>query len=247
MYLVGDIGNTETKICLFNNKKKLIKRKTFNTNYIKYLNLKKNLKFINLYHKSIKKILFSSVVPDVFVDIKKFLKKKFKLEAKELKQCNLKKILKVDVNMKQVGSDRLANAISAINNKDNFIILDFGTATTFDVVLKNRYKGGIIAPGVKLSLKTLVDKAKLIPNTKLIKIKNIIGKNTQNAVRSGFYWGYQGLIENIIKLIEKDKKKNFKIIFTGGLSHLYKNSIKKKIKIDKDLTIKGLIKLIDKR
>ena len=120
---------------------------------------------------------------------------------------NLKKILKIEVNTKQVGSDRLANAISVINNKDNFIILDFGTATTFDVVLKNKYKGGIIAPGVNLSLKTLVEKAKLIPNTKLTKIKNIIGKNTQNAVRSGFYWGYQGLIENMINLIEKNIKK----------------------------------------
>ena len=63
---------------------------------------------------------------------------------------NLKKILKIEVNKYQVGSDRLANAISVINNKDNFIILDFGTATTFDVVLKNKYKGGIIAPGVNL-------------------------------------------------------------------------------------------------
>ncbi len=157
----------------------------------------------------------------------------------------MNKILKIDVNKKQVGSDRLANAISVINNKDNFIILDFGTATTFDVVLKDRYKGGVIAPGVALSLETLVKKARLIPHTKLTKIKNIVGKNTQNAVRSGFYWGYQGLIEKIINLIEKRNKKNFKIIFTGGLSHLYKDTIKKKIKIDKDLTIKGLLRLAD--
>ena len=95
-------------------------------------------------------------------------------------------------------------------DKDNFIILDFGTATTFDVVLKNRYMGGIIAPGVNLSLKTLIKKARLIPDTKLTKIKNIIGKNTQNAVRSGFYWGYQGLIENIINLIKKKIKQILK-------------------------------------
>ena len=125
----------------------------------------------------------------------------------------MKKILKIDVNKKQVGSDRIANAISIINNKDNFIILDFGTATTFDVILKNRYKGGIIAPGVNISLETFVEKARLIPNTKLTKIKNIIGKNTQNAVKSGFYWGYQGLIENIINLIEKKNKKNLRLFY----------------------------------
>ena len=244
MFIIGDIGNTETKICLFNKKRKLLKKKTFNTADLNNLNLKKNLKFLMSYKKKIKKILFSSVVPEVYEYIKISLNKKFKPKVKELKQYNLKKILKIDVNKKQVGSDRLANAISVINNKDNFIILDFGTATTFDVVLKNRYKGGIIAPGVNLSLETLVEKARLIPNTKLTKTKNIIGKNTQNAVKSGFYWGYQGLIENIINLIEKNNKRKFKIIFTGGLSHLYKNTIKKKIKVDKDLTIKGLLKLI---
>ena len=245
MYLIGDIGNTETKICLFNDKKKLLKKKILNTSILQKKNIYNNFKFLNLYNKKIEKIIFSSVVPNVFKNIKRFIKKKFKLEVKELKQINLKKILTVDVNMKQVGSDRLANAISLINGKDNFIILDFGTATTFDVVLKNRYKGGIIAPGVNLSLKTLVEKAKLIPNTRLTKIKDIIGKNTQNAVRSGFYWGYQGLIENIINLIKRKNKKNFKIIFTGGLSHLYKDSLKNKIKVDRDLTIKGLLRLID--
>ena len=245
MYVIGDIGNTETKVCLFN-KKKLLKKEILNTKNIKNYNINDNLKFIKFYRKKIKKIVFCSVVPSVFTNIKRSIKKKYKLEVKELKQYNLKKLLKIDVNMKQVGSDRLANAISVINNKDNFIILDFGTATTFDVVLKNRYKGGIIAPGVNLSLKTLVEKAKLIPNTKLTRIKNIIGKTTQNAVKSGFYWGYQGLIENIINLIQKKYKKNFKIIFTGGLSHLYKNTIKKKIKVDKDLTINGLLRLIDK-
>tara|TARA_Y100000591_G_C21685254_1_gene620209 strand:- start:186 stop:929 length:744 start_codon:yes stop_codon:yes gene_type:complete len=245
MYLIGDIGNTETKICLFNNKKKLLNKKILNTNNLKKKNISKNLRFINSHHKKIDKVLFSSVVPNVFENIKRFIKKNLRKEIKELKQVNLNKILKVDVNMKQVGSDRLANALSVINGKDNFIILDFGTATTFDVVLKNRYKGGIIAPGVNLSLRTLVEKAKLIPHTNLTKIKNIVGKNTQSAVRSGFYWGYQGLIENIINLIKRKNKKNFKIIFTGGLSHLYKDVLKNKIKVDRDLTIKGLLRLIN--
>ena len=245
MYLIGDIGNTETKICLFSNKRKLLKKKIFDTSNFEKINLSDRFKFLNSYRKKIDKTIFSSVVPNVYKNVKESIKKKLRVEVKELKQLNLKKILKIEVNTKQVGSDRLANAISVINNKDNFIILDFGTATTFDVVLNNQYKGGIIAPGVNLSLKTLVEKAKLIPNTKLTKIKNIIGKNTQNAVRSGFYWGYQGLIENMINLIERKYKKNFRIIFTGGLSHLFKDSIKKKIKVDRDLTIKGLLRLVD--
>jgi len=130
-----------------------------------------------------------------------------------------------------------------IDNKNNFIVIDFGTATNFDVIIKNQYIGGILAPGVQLSLNNLVDRASLIQNTKLEKIKNVIGKSTNTAIRSGFYHGYSGLIDNIIKLIIKQTGKSFKIILTGGLAHLFKNSIKRKSIIKKDLTINGILKV----
>ena len=246
MYIFGDIGNSETKVFLVNSKNKIIRNTNFSSKKMNDKVLNQKFRYLVRDFKSINKILFCSVVPKSFNLIKKFLSKKIKKRCYEIKDLKLRQLINIKVNFKQVGSDRLTNAISLLNKKDNFIILDFGTATTFDVVLRNRYKGGIIAPGVNLSLKTLIEKAKLIPNTKLKKIKNIIGKNTQNAVRSGFYWGYQGLIENIINLIKKKYKKEFKIIFTGGLAHLYKNTIQKKVQVDKDLTIKGLFKLIDK-
>jgi len=130
-----------------------------------------------------------------------------------------------------------------MNKKNNYIILDFGTATTFDVVVNNTYIGGIIAPGVKLSLTTLSNKATLIPKIELKKINKVIGKNTISAVRSGFFWGYAGLIDNIIDLIKKETRKSFKVILTGGFSDLFKNSIKTKVIQNKDITIKGLIKI----
>ena len=136
----------------------------------------------------------------------------------------------------------MANAIGSMNNKNNFIILDFGTATTFDVLVKDVYHGGIISPGIKLSLDTLVENASLIPNLKLKKIHKVIGSDTVNAVRSGFFWGYRGLIENIVNLIKKETKKSFKIIVTGGFSHLFNKFNNKKITINKDITVKGLIK-----
>ena len=80
---------------------------------------------------------------------------------------NLKSLIKIKVNYKQVGSDRITNAISLLDKKNNFIILDFGTATTFDVLIKDSYAGGVIAPGVRLSLDTLSDKATLIPRIDL--------------------------------------------------------------------------------
>ena len=149
----------------------------------------------------------------------------------------------IKVNFKQVGSDRITNSISLMDKRNNYIILDFGTATTFDVLIKNTYFGGIIAPGIKLSLNTLSDKAILIPKIELKKINKVIGNNTISAVRSGFFWGYAGLIDNIIKLIKKETGKSFKVILTGGFSDLFKKSIKTKIIQNKDITIKGLIKI----
>ena len=155
----------------------------------------------------------------------------------------LRSLINIKVNFKQVGSDRLTNAISLLNNKDNFIILDFGTATTFDVITQKTYRGGIIALGIKISLNTLSDKATLIPKINLKQMKKVIGIDTISAVRSGFFWGYSGLIDNIINLIKKETGKSFKLVITGGFSDLFKNSIKTKLKQNKDITIKGLIKI----
>ena len=90
----------------------------------------------------------------------------------------------------------------------------------------------------------MVNKADQIPYFTLRKINKVIGNNTVTALRSGFFWGYTGLINNILYLIKKKNKKNFKIILTGGFSYLFKDSIKFKTIIDKDITIKGLIKIL---
>jgi len=241
MIIVGDIGNTETKICLVNSKNIIIKRVTLITKKINYSLLKKSLSSLNLKDKIIDKCLFCSVVPKSFDLIKKFFKKTYKIKCNELKKLKLNKLIKIKVNYKQIGSDRLANAISVVNNKDNFIILDFGTATTFDVLIKNTYHGGVIAPGVKLSLDTLTDKATQIPKISLKKTNKVVGLNTISAVRAGFFWGYKGLIDNIINLIKKETKMSFKLIITGGFSNLFKNSTKTKVTLNKDITINGLI------
>ena len=243
MYLLGDIGNSETKLCLVSKKNKILKKIIFLTKDINQKKLEKNFKNLKLDYKKIEKILFCSVVPKSFNLIKKYLFKKTKVKCNEVKNLNLKSLIKIKVNYKQVGSDRITNAISLMNNKDNFIILDFGTATTFDVLIKNTYTGGIIAPGIRLSLNTLSDKATLIPKINLKLIKNVIGKDTISAVRSGFFWGYAGLIDNIINLIKKETGKSFKVIITGGFSNLFKNSIKTKASHNQDITIKGLLKI----
>ncbi len=243
MYILGDIGNSETKIFLVNSNNKIIKSTNFSSKQINNKILKLKFNFLIKDFMMIKKILFCSVVPKSFNVIKKFLSRNIKRRCYEVKDLNLKSLVNINVNYNQVGSDRLTNAISIINNKDNFIIIDFGTATTFDVIINKIYKGGIIAPGVKVSLNSLSDKATLIPKINLKKIKNVIGVDTISAVRSGFFWGYSGLVDNIINLIKKETKKSFKLVITGGFSDLFKNSIKNKLILDKNITIKGLIKI----
>ena len=138
MYLIGDIGNTDIKICLFDKNYKAVKKLILKTNLISNKYLASNLNFLMKYSGKINIILFSSVVPPIYSVIRKFLKNKLKKKCIELKQLNLNKLVKIMVNKKQVGSDRISNAIGIINKKSNYIILDFGTATTFDVVIKDK-------------------------------------------------------------------------------------------------------------
>ena len=243
MYIFGDIGNSETKLFLVDKKEKILKRINLPTNYINYRNIDKKIKSLTKNINNIEKILFCSVVPKFFNLIKKYFSKKTKVKCHEIKDLNLRSLIRIKVNFRQVGSDRLANAISLQNNRENFIILDFGTATTFDVVIKKDYRGGIIAPGIKISLDTLSDNASLIPRINLKKINNIIANNTKSAVQSGFFWGYIGLIDNIINLIKKETGNSFKLVITGGYSDLFRKSLKLKVIHNRDITINGLIKI----
>ncbi len=145
--------------------------------------------------------MFCSVVPSSFFAIKKSFNKYFNIQCQELKQTHYSKLIKIKAKKKQIGSDRIANAIgSYYAYKSDCIVLDFGTATTFDVIYRGTYMGGIIAPGVNLSLSTLIKRANLIPPFNIKKINKVVGNNTVSALRSGFYWGYTGMIENILRL-----------------------------------------------
>ena len=246
--IFGDIGNTLTKICLVNSKKLKVEKVSYfkSKDILSKKTLHKNLKKI-LKNRDLGKIsLFSSVVPKYELILKRFFKNFYGIKFIEIKKIPINNLVKIKIiNKKQIGSDRIANAVGALKKyKKNCIILDFGTATTFDVVTKDGvYNGGIIAPGVSLSIKSLVNTAEQIPDFSLIKQKRVVGKNTIQALRSGFYWGYAGLINNIILKIEKETKKKFKIIFTGGYADLFKTSIIRPFKIDKNITIHGIIEI----
>ena len=238
-FLIGDIGNTSTKICVLNKKFQILRSYNFDTSKIYKGNLLKDIirKKIN---KNINPVfLFSSVVPKVYKSIKKNLNKN-KYKIYEIKELNLNKLIKINIkNKKQLGSDRIANAIGAKKYK-NSLVLDFGTATTFDFIKNGVYEGGVIAPGVKLSIKNLSQATALLPMINLKSNQNSYGKNTIEALNAGFVWGYEGLINNIIsKIISKNKIK-CKILLTGGYAKFFKKVIKRKVLIDQDITVKGI-------
>jgi len=242
-YLLGDIGNTSTKICIINKKSRILKELSIETKGLLIdINIDKFFKQV-LKEKIEKKILFSSVVPNIYNKINKFLISK-NFMAYEIKKLPLKKIIKINIdNYKELGSDRIANAIGAYNLfKTNCLIVDFGTATTFDIVKKpGIYEGGVIAPGIKLSILNLSRSTAALPIFKLKSNLRVFGKNTKDALNAGFLWGYQGLISNIIKKINYKFNRKFKIILTGGYADIFTKFIHNKTTTDKHITIKGIM------
>ena len=237
-YIVGDIGNTSTRICLLK-KSKILKSIIFDTENLLIKGfIKKILK--NFKKKKLKKeILFSSVVPRAFKKIKNDLKNE-NLKVLEIKSLSLKKLIKINIkNISQLGSDRIVNSIEGKRFK-NCLIIDFGTATTFDIVRNGEYEGGVIAPGVQLSIKNLSQSTALLPFFNLKSNQKTYGKNTKEALNAGFIWGYQGLINNIINKITFNWKMKYKIILTGGYASLFKKFIKKRTFVDQNITINGI-------
>ncbi|HAM39363.1 MAG TPA: type III pantothenate kinase [Elusimicrobia bacterium] len=229
--LAVDIGNTTINFGLFENGNLILKKKIISYG------------FKNVPIKDYSESIVSSVVPDLTLTIKKTLKNPIILNNKNIP---IKIKLK---NPSQVGIDRLVNAVAAKNIYScPSIVIDFGTATTFDIVSeKGEYIGGIIAPGIKISAESLYEKTAKLPKLNIKKINNlkIIGKNTNEAINSGIIYGHIGLIKEVLREIEKQnpKIKKPKIILTGGYSKMLSGFFD--FKIDEELTLKGLQVIFD--
>lgn len=142
-----------------------------------------------------------------------------------------------------VGPDRLVNTVAGFDRHGgNLIIVDFGTATTFDVVdADGAYIGGVIAPGVNLSLEALHMAAAALPHVDITKPSHIIGTNTVACMQSGVYWGYVGLVEVIVRQIRAERARPMKVIGTGGLASLFQQGTEVFDSIEDDLTMHGLV------
>ena len=248
MFLAFDIGNTNIVIGLFKEDKLIHKwrlpsnvKKSIDDYAVDLVELFLNEKIDCL---KISGTIIASVVPTLTGRINEAVKKFTNGKILIVGESNVKLDIEILLNNKnEVGFDRLINSIAAYEKfGGNLIILDFGTATTFDIVgKKGEYLGGVIAPGINLSLKALHDMTAQLPKISIKPQKNVIGKNTIEAMNSGVYFGYISLVEGMIEKIEKELKVKTTKIMTGGLSELFKDALKNVINHhEPNLTLDGL-------
>ena len=240
MNLTIDIGNTNVMICIFKNNR-IIKYEKVNVTSFSKKDQYNFFKKLFLKYK-ILNIVISSVVPKIsesFFEIFEKLKVNYLQMQNLLELSNLKTNIK---NKRSIGDDRLINIIYAkhlfIKSK---VIIDFGTATTLDVLdKKGVYDGGVITPGIDLSLRSLQMGTAKLPLVNFKKTNSIVGKSTKEAIQSGFFWGYVSMIQGLIYRIQVEKKTEFQIILTGGNSKYFKGCFENVINIDEYFNSKGL-------
>jgi len=236
MLLAIDIGNTNITFGIFKGNK-IIKRFSISTRFFNLKKLKASLGKLTLDDS-----IISSVVPSATKSLQQILKR---LLGKE--PYNIGKDIQVPIKNLyrypgQVGQDRLVNAYAASRLYGApLIIVDFGTAMTFDIVSKNKeYLGGMILPGLNISLDALAKKTALLPRIKLSKPREFIGKDTKNSMLSGIVYGFAELTDELTKMIKQRIGKNAKVIGTGGDIDLMSKYCAGFNKIDKVLILKGL-------
>lgn len=250
MLLAIDVGNTNTVFALFDAGTELAEwrlatdtRRTADE-YFVWLN---HLMMLGgLETAAISDAVIATVAPQTLFNLKTLSRKYFDSEPLVIGESDC------DVGMpirlprpQEVGADRIVNARAALTSYGpNLTILDFGTATTFDVVDGDgAYAGGIIAPGVNLSLRALDQAAAKLPRVAVDRPEKVVGTDTVSAMQSGVYWGYVGLIEGICRRIEAERGVKMKVIATGGLSPLFAGGTEIIEKVDASLTMRGLVEI----
>lgn len=191
-------------------------------------------------------VAISTVVPQTLFNLKTMARKYFDAEPLVVGEPGTDIGVAVSYpNPTEIGADRLVNARAAITSHGaNLIVIDFGTATTFDVVdAKKAYRGGVIAPGINLSLAALHQAAAKLPRVAVARPEQVVGLSTTMAMQSGVYWGYVGLIEGLCSRISAEQGTKMTVIATGGLSPLFGAGTEVIDHVDDSLTMRGLVEI----
>ncbi|CDO60983.1 Pantothenate kinase type III, CoaX-like [Candidatus Phaeomarinobacter ectocarpi] len=189
--------------------------------------------------------IISTVVPQSLFNLRNLSRRYLNIEPKVIGE-NVELGVAVDMdNPREVGADRLVNAVGAfVSHGGPLLIVDSGTATTFDVVDDNgAFQGGIISPGINLSMQALHDAAAKLPRVAIERPEQTIGRNTVEAMQSGVFWGYICLIEGLIDRVKAEFGKPMKVVATGGVASLFDGATDKIDVFDPDVTSVGLLEI----
>jgi type III pantothenate kinase len=250
MLLAIDVGNTNTVFALYKNETLEHVWRCVTTagrsrdEYAAFLY--PLLSASDLTWADIYSVIVSSVVPDSNFHIHKFSQDYIDCTPTFVSADMIGDLVQVDLDKpEELGADRLVNAVAVVKHYQTpAIVIDFGTATTFDVITEGGiYSGGLIAPGINLSVEALSAAAAKLPRVAIHTPKSVIGKNTVDAIQSGIYHGYLGLIEGIVERVTAEMKAKPFVLATGGLAQLFAPSTNAIDTIDQNLTLKGLYEL----
>ena len=207
-----------------------------------------SLMLLNKVEARIDAAIISSTVPRVVFNLRVLCNRYFDCRPRVVGKpgCVLPNPPRVDQGT-TVGPDRLVNTAGAFDRHGgDLIVVDFGTATTFDVVDSDgAYIGGVIAPGVNLSLEALHMAAAALPHVDISRPDRVIGTNTVACMQSGVYWGYIGLVEGLVRSIRAERARPMKVIGTGGLAPLFDQGTDVFDAVEDDLTMHGLVLIHD--
>lgn len=246
MILVMDTGNTNIVLGVYENDELKyhwrMETYRYKTEDEYAMQVKSLFTHVGLGFEDIKGIIISSVVPPVVFPLEQMCRKYF-----EQKPLIVGPGIKTGLNIKyenprEVGADRIVNAVAAIEAYDSpLIIVDFGTATTYCYINEDGgYMGGAIAPGIGISLEALFERASKLPRIELTRPDHVVGKNTVSAMQSGVVYGYVGQVEGIVARMKKQSKVEPMVIATGGLADLIASESTVIDVVDNFLTLKGL-------
>ena len=246
MLLAIDIGNTNLVIGCIENDKILFKARiatdAIRTSDQYGVEIKNMMEAFGVQVKDIDDCIISSVVPPVFNSVKTGVIKVIRKQPMVVGP-GLKTGLNIHMDVpSQVGSDRIVIAVAALAEYEApMILMDLGTATTIEVVEPNNmYLGGIIFPGVRVSLDALTSRTAQLPGISLDKPKHVIGKNTVDCMRSGMMYGTAAMLDGLVERIEAGLGHKSTLIATGGLAQFITPLCKREIILEKDLLLKGL-------
>ena len=199
-----------------------------------------------LHPEDVDSAIIATVVPDTLFSLKGLCRNYFKAEPLVVGDAGVELGIQALVDTPEaVGADRLVNAVAAHEEYGGpLIILDFGTATTFDVInADGDYVGGVIAPGINLSVEALHRAAAMLPKVSVTRPQTVIGKHTTPAMQSGVYWGYVGLIEGLVERIRNEYGEKLRVVATGGLAPMFEPAVDVTQEVDRNLTLRGLVSI----